>query len=104
MQETPLLRLGVGMLRDVAQTGDRKRRGLRRERCRPTWGDAPQQRETDIQPHARHTRGDAAMIPMYFDFITPGICEGELDGNWVLWLIHQRTFSVGGLVDVAEDP
>ena len=44
------------------------------------------------------------MIPIYFDFITPGLCEGELDGNWVPWLIHQRTFSVGGLVDVAEDP
>ena len=44
------------------------------------------------------------MIPMYFDFITPGLCEGELAGNWVMWLIHQRTFSVGGLVDVAEDP
>ena len=48
--------------------------------------------------------GGTAMIPMYFDFIAPGLCAGDLDGNWVLWLVHQRDFTLGGLIDTGSSP
>ena len=43
------------------------------------------------------------MITMFFDFMTPGLCNGDLDGNWVMWLVHQREFTVGGLIDIGDE-
>lgn len=48
--------------------------------------------------------GGTTMIPMYFDFIAPGLCAGDLDGNWVLWLVRQRDFTLGGLIDTGSSP
>ena len=44
------------------------------------------------------------MIQMYPSVFTGTGFESDLDFNWVEWLVHQRIFSLGGLVSLLEVP
>ena len=48
--------------------------------------------------------GGTAMIPMYYSFIPSTLCLGVLDGNWILWLVHQKEFTLYGLISLEAGP
>lgn len=42
------------------------------------------------------------MIPMYPAAVAHAGSAADLDANWVYWLVRQRTFSLGGMIDVSK--